>query len=368
MDIKERKTKGIITIIVMAIVFYGYAILCYIKPADDISIAERRPLAQMPEMTGDNLLSGDYMKDFEEYALDQAPFRQPLRSTKVMYQSIVMRRLDNNDMYISNGYISKLDYPLDEESVNHATDKFRYIYDNYLIGTDVSIYMSIIPDKNYYSKKLFYPSYDYNELVVKMCESMDYAEYIGIMNQLEMKDYYRTDTHFRQEKIIDVAAHMANQMNTQIDTRYEELLATDDFKGVYYRQFGMPMQGESMYYLMNSNLEDCTVYDYENDKEISLYDMSALDGDDPYEMYLYGPLSLVTIENPNANTKKELVIFRDSFGSSIAPLLATGYSKVTLIDIRYLPSNRVGKFIEFDKQDVLFMYSTSVLNNSETLK
>ena len=365
---KDNKEKGLLTIVIVGIIFYGYALMCYIKPAKEISDTERRPLKQRPEITVDAIVQGEYMDEFEDYAVDQAPFRDGLRSTKVMYQSIVMRKLDNNGMYLSNGYISKLDYPLDVQSVDYATEKFRYIYDNYLAGTDVSIYMSIIPDKNYYNEKLFYPSYDYNELVVKMCEGMEYAEYIDITNQLEMEDYYQTDTHFRQEKLVDMAEYMGQRMNVTIDTRYEEVKVTDNFKGVYYRQLGMPMGGEDMFYLTNSTLEDCVVYDEENDRRISMYDMSALDGNDPYEMYLYGSLSLVTIENPNAATLKELVIFRDSFGSSIAPLLATGYAKVTLIDIRYLPANMVGRFIDFDKQDVLFLYNSALLNNSETIK
>ena len=85
-------------------------------------------------------------------------------------------------------------------------------------------------------------------------------------------------------------------------------------------------------------------------------------------MFLSGSLSLITIENPNATTDKELVIFRDSFGSSIAPLLVEGYAKITLVDIRYITSDLVGRFIDFENQDVLFLYSTLVLNNSVTLK
>ena len=91
-------------------------------------------------------------------------------------------------------------------------------------------------------------------------------------------------------------------------------------------------------------------------------------GKDPYEMFLSGSLSLITIENENAKTDKELVIFRDSFGSSIAPLFVEGYKKITLVDIRYIHPDMLEKYIEFNNQDVLFMYSTSVLNNSETIK
>ena len=92
------------------------------------------------------------------------------------------------------------------------------------------------------------------------------------------------------------------------------------------------------------------------------------DGNDPYEVFLSGPLSLITIENPTTDTEKELIIFRDSFGSAIAPLLAEGYRKVTLADIRYLPTAVLGEYIDFEGQDVLFLYSTLILNNSTTMK
>ena len=65
------------------------------------------------------------------------------------------------------------------------------------------------------------------------------------------------------------------------------------------------------------------------------------------------------------NGKKELILFRDSFGSSIAPLLAEGYSKVTLVDIRYIRWERLEQFVDFKDKDVLFLYSTALLNHNE---
>ena len=55
-------------------------------------------------------------------------------------------------------------------------------------------------------------------------------------------------------------------------------------------------------------------------------------------------------------------------GSSLAPLLASGYAKITLVDIRYISPNLLGRFVDFGGKDVLFLYSTSVLNSSELLK
>ena len=98
-----------------------------------------------------------------------------------------------------------------------------------------------------------------------------------------------------------------------------------------------------------------------------MYDKDKLSSRDLYDVFLSGPVSVLTVENPAANTDKELIVFRDSFGSSIAPLLSEGYAKITLVDIRYLRADLLERFIEFKNQDVLFLYSTSVLNHSETL-
>ena len=99
-----------------------------------------------------------------------------------------------------------------------------------------------------------------------------------------------------------------------------------------------------------------------------MYDLAACESRDPYELFLGGSKSLLTIENPAGDPERELILFRDSFGSSLAPLLAEGYGKITLVDIRYLSPVMLGNLIEFHGQDVLFLYCATVLNNSETMK
>ena len=89
----------------------------------------------------------------------------------------------------------------------------------------------------------------------------------------------------------------------------------------------------------------------------------------PYDIFLSGAKSLLTIYNPKALNNKELIIFRDSFGSSIAPLMLKGYSKITLVDLRYLSTDLLSNYIDFStNQDVLFLYNIVILNNSYMLK
>ena len=111
-----------------------------------------------------------------------------------------------------------------------------------------------------------------------------------------------------------------------------------------------------------------TVYDYETGSELPVYDLQQLVGEDAYAVFLSGSKALLTITNPAAKTDRELVVFRDSFASSLTPLLAGAYAKITLVDIRYLQPERLGTWLTFDTQDVLFLYSAPVLNSSETIR
>lgn len=365
----STKTKNTVIVLLFICFFGGFAIWGILKPADRDSTSERRPLAAFPTVSAESVFSGKFMADFETYTLDQFPLRDQFRTVKAISAFYVFRKKDNNDIYIKNGFASKLEYPMNTESIEYAAKRFRFVYDKYLTEKDMNIYLSVIPDKNYFlAQKNNYPSIDYEAFLSELKNNMDFAEYIDIFSLLQLSDYYFTDTHWRQEKILDVAQYLAAQMGVSLSAEYTKILVETPFYGVYYGQSALPLPADELYYLDNNILQECTVYDYETDSYIPVYDLEKTEEKDPYEMFLSGSKSLLTIENPAAATDKELIIFRDSFGSSLAPLLAEGYRKITLVDIRYISPNILNQFISFEKQDVLFLYSTSVLNNSVTIK
>ena len=309
------------------------------------------------------------MTEFESYTLDQFPFRDSFRTLKATSDFYLFRQSTNHDVYIVDGYVSKLEYPMREEGIDRAAGRFKYVYDKYMKDTDAKVYFSVIPDKNFFlAEENGYLFMDYNTFFKKVKEKTDFMEYIDITGILTLQDYYKTDTHWRQERIKHVAERIGKQMGTELNLEYEEKTLEHPFYGVYHGQLALPLPAEEMNYLTNKMLEECVVYDYQNGKSIGIYDMEKAYGKDPYEMFLSGALPLLTIENPDADTKKELILFRDSFGSSIAPLFAEGYAKITLVDIRYIHPDLLERYIEFDDQDVLFLYSTLVLNHGETIK
>jgi hypothetical protein len=151
-----------------------------------------------------------------------------------------------------------------------------------------------------------------------------------------------------------------------IDTSYKKVVVKEPFYGVYANQVAFPKAKDKFIYLTNDNLENCIVKCYDTGRGVKkeVYDRKKLKSRDAYDFFLAGSAALLTVENPKASSSKELIMFRDSFSSSLAPYLVEGYKKITLVDIRYIHSDMVGNFIEFNNQDALFIYSTMLLNNT----
>ena len=364
----KRSVCTLGTLAVIAI-WIALAAMAWFGPTKTESLAERRPLAQFPEISADSVIKDGFMEKFEAYTLDQFPFRDDFRTIKSLFSYKVLGQLDNNGIYIANGYAAKLEYPLHSVSVNYALKKLNFVYTQYLQNTDCKIYATVIPDKGYYlADANGYPAMDYGELRAKLKTGMPWAEAVDITGSLEISDYYRTDTHWRQEKLTDTANVLCDAMGVSRPGELTQTLVTQQFRGVYHGQAALPMGAEDLCVLESPWLNDCRVYNYETGKYGSIYDREKLSGKDPYDVYLSGAQALLRIDNPNAETDRELVIFRDSFGSSLAPLLARDYKTVTLVDLRYISSQLLGQFLTFQNQDVLFAYSTLILNNSSTLK
>jgi len=352
---------------VILLLWASVTAFAWFSPAKAMSDSERRPLTQFPAVKLETIADGRFMKDFESYSLDQFPLRDNFRTVKSLFHYYVLGQKDNNDIYLHEGYAAKQEYPLNPDSVNHALERFNHIYDKYLEGSKV--YMTVVPDKGYYlAEKAGQLSLDYGTLFDLMKNGMPWAEYIDLTGSLSLTDYYRTDTHWRQENLFPAAQTICDAMGISAPEQIPSRAVDRPFYGVYYGQAARPMEPDVLAVLEAEYLKDCTVFDHETGKTTAVYDMTKLDSRDLYDVYLSGARAMLTIDNPHGKADRELIVFRDSFGSSMVPLLIRDYSKVTLVDTRYISSDLLDQFVDFHGQDVLFLYSSLILNSSSAIK
>ncbi len=352
------KIKNIVTTFLTATVLLGLSLWCIFGEKADYSESERRVLAKFPEISWESVVTGDFAKKFEEYAVDRFPSRDFWRSIKAYTRTGVFLQSDNNKIFEKDGHLSKIEYPVNYKSADYAISLFSKINEKYLGNNKV--YFSMVPDKNKYISEL---PIDYEEFYNYMVEGMPFVESVDIQGLLEADDYYKTDTHWRQEKIVDVAEALAEKTGVSLSGNYEEVTLETPFNGVYVGQSALKCEPDKITYLTNSAIKSFKVTGAD-----AVYDLNKSTGRDPYEMFLSGNQPVVTINNPHSDSGRRLIIFRDSFGSSIAPLLAEGYSEVVLIDLRYVSSDMLGQLVDFKNADVLFLYSTLLLNNALAMK
>jgi len=357
----QDKTKNIVITIGFVLIIFSVFVLNIIIKDKTISVSERRRLAQFPEISTDKIISREAIEKWEKYAEDQFVQRDMFRKIKSFWSLNIFAQKDNNKLFIKDNAIYKMEYPLKENNVLKSAQKINDVYDKYL--KNMNVYYSIIPDKDYYLANDDHLKIDFNKVEKIMREELtEEMKYIDIKDSLKLEDYYRTDLHWKQENLQEVVSKIQTSMNlTPIKVSYK-LVDKGDFYGAYYGQLPTNLSADKLYILTNDIIENCITYNYETKKNAPIYTEKT--SADRYDIYLSGATPLISIENPNANTNKELLLFRDSFGSSLAPLLVENYSKITLIDLRYISSRILDQFIEFENQDVLFLYSTVVLNQN----
>lgn len=357
----QDKTKNIIITVGFIIILISVFLINIISKDKTISITERRKLAQFPELTISKIANGDVMKKLEEYTIDQFTGRDFFRGIKSFFNTNIYKQKDNNKLFEKDEAIYKMEYPLNENNVKKSASKINEVYKKYL--QNMNVYYSVIPDKNYYLQNDDHLKMDYTRLKEILNNELSQIEYIDIWDRLTLADYYRTDLHWRQENLINVVNKIEKEMNLKLTSKDNYKIKNQyDFYGTYYGQLGINIEPDKLYTLTNETIENCTTYNFETQRSGKVYDEKT--SADKYDTYLSGAVSIISIENPSVKNEKELLLFRDSFGSSIAPLLIENYSKITLIDLRYVSSKLLDKYIKFENQDVLFLYSSVILNQN----
>ncbi len=251
------------------------------------------------------------------------------------------------------------------ESVESFAKKVETLAKKYSASNNV--YYSVIPSKSYYINDELKVPFNYDKMFEILKGGIQSAKYIDITSSLSLNDYYITDPHWRQEKLSGVVNTLGDNMGfiVSLDSYTENKY--EGFKG----QHGINKEDfpkETLIYLTNSHTDGAKVTHVEGSTFDKVYETDKLSTNTPYDMFLSGPSAIATVENENANSDKELVIFRDSYSCSLTPLLIENYKKITLIDLRYVVSTLLDTLVTIENCDVLFLYNDQVVNNSEMLK
>ena len=276
-------------------------------------------------------------------------------------------------IYVENGAIYEKTGEVNIGAIENNIGKINRLCEEHL--GNMNIYFSIIPDKEYYLKDVLETEFDNLENAVKS-KITGNVKYFSIEDTLSLDNFYKTDMHWKQEDLGKTVEKIEEELEIKNEEVSYEKQTLGEFYGTYYKEASKienlnlenSVKPDEMIYLSNEELENCKVYNTETQKDEKIYNLDRVDETkNKYDLFLSGATALTTIINEDAKTDKKLILFRDSFGSSIAPLLVKDYKEIVLVDIRYINSTILENYIDFEKYedaDVLFLYSSRVINQS----
>ncbi|MEG1427021.1 MAG: hypothetical protein RSC76_04970, partial [Oscillospiraceae bacterium] len=225
-----------ITALLFLLVIFGFSLYGLLTPDAAVTRWERRKLAQLPILTAENLWNGNFFRDFDQYTTDQFPARDALRGLNAHVRTDLLRQQDNKGLYVENNVVYKSDYPINPKNVEHFVDKTNDVYEKYIRGKAANYYASVIPDKTYFDVS-HHLTADAAAIAKSFSDGLTDALYVDIFPALNLASYYKTDTHWSQDKLFPVMDIFTREMQLPLPETKVYLPASHaPFYGVYWGQ------------------------------------------------------------------------------------------------------------------------------------
>lgn len=370
--------------IIIIIVFIGFFVLIsgasLIIKDREFSPNENRYLAETPELSWDNILSGKFQDGLEDYLRDQVCFRDGWITVKTGIQKAC------GDTDIGGAYVGKDGYDFEKITPEDVDEK--QVDRNIKAVEDYFMTASETIDKQKLSFLLVPTSgLVMQEKLPKNARLFDQAKYIDQV-QKAMKDYnfvdvrdtlmdhndeyiyYKTDHHWTSAGACLAYDAWSERTGGEAETEdgLVKNVVSDKFRGSLYSKI---LDADSAYdeiwtYGLQKDeafgSKDCTVTIDEKQQLDSIYDDEKLQEKDKYAYFLGGNYGQVHIQNQKAASKakgKNILIIKDSFANSFVPFVTQDYENIYMVDLRYYNGDMKAYLQEHEITDVLVLYNIS---------
>ena len=336
-------------------------------PDREFSEMENRNLEQMPTLSVNTLLSGEFMKNFETYTTDQFVGRDTWIGLKSSTERALGKK-ENNNVYFcdQNTLITRFDQP----DAAKVTENLNYV-NTFVENVDIPVTFSLIPTQAcIWADRL--PEGAPNASQTALLEQAQAAVpgatwadlYTPLMAHKDENIFYRTDHHWTSLGAYYGYTALADALGytpVPLDT-YTETVRSTEFYGTVFSSSGVRWVNPDTIttYVPDTGIT-VTSYTYDSsgnpvEEPRALYDTSFLSVKDKYSMFLGGNQSLGVVKTPNAD-KPKLLILRDSYTDSLVPFLTPHFSEIHLIDLRHYKLSLADYIQQNDIDQALVLYS-----------
>lgn len=373
LDFKFFRVLSVGFVVLLFVVMF----LNIITPTSKTSVAENRELQQRPSMSLSRLLDGKFASEYTKFLSDQFINRDGLIKIKAKFDLMTGKK------EINGVYIAKNDYLMegfkrsdDNSTLSKLSEINKFTNNNtglkvsmMLVPNKVEIYSNLLPKSNPNDSQKEYVNFVKKNLdsKIKVVELFDVFE----KNKNNIDLYFKTDHHWTTDGAYLAYVEYCKALNLEPinENMLERNLASDSFKGsLYYKngaEIGFP---DELYLYLNKNEDKPVLVKYYDDlkKVPSLYDVSKLQGRDPYEVFTGGNHTQIKIRT-NIDTKRKLLVVKDSYANAMLPFLVNNFSEITIVDLRYFTECLQDVIQNNELTDVLFLNNINTFNTDSSI-
>ena len=358
-----NKKYCIFLTILFSLFIGGILVGSLLAPDQEFSELENRYLQTPPKLSLENLESGKFMEDAEDYVNDHVIGRDFWVALKAWSERLSGKQ-ENNGVYF--GKEDTLLNRLDEPDYDTLMTSAGYVND-LVYNLNVPVYFGIIPSSTeIWSDRLpaGAPTADEKTIIDDLYDTVQTFTidmYSALEEHKDEEIYYRTDHHWTSLGAYYGYTALMEAMGMEAVPLDESAKVTvsDSFYGTTFSTSGVRWVAPDHIdrYISGDGVK-VTGYPEGSPVESSLYVDSYLDKKDKYSSFLGGNQPLCVIETEHTDAPKVLVI-RDSYSDSLAPFLTQSFSEIHLFDTRMNKTSIKAYVEENDIDQVVVLYSIS---------
>ncbi len=308
-----------------------------------------------------------FKDDFEKYLCDHIAGREVWVKTCNELQTMAGKKEINN-VYTVDGQMLQTFKSYDKENVDGAINAINLFAERH---PNMPVSFMLAPtSQEFFSNKI--PSYTgllsekaFIDDVYKKMENITTIDCLSTLSgHADEYIYYRTDHHWTSlgayyayasaAKTLGYSAYGASAFN--IET------ASSDFRGTLYSSTLNDKITPDVieYYHLKDGGPTIRLTTTDNSGKTltndSLYFRDYLKVKDKYSSFTGSNAPIVNIET-DVDNGKSLLLIKDSYAHSLVPFLANHYSKITMVDMRYLNTD-LNYFLDLNSYtQAMFMYN-----------
>ncbi len=381
-DRREKRGGTIRFLLFLALVMLmlgGSSVYMRLMPDETYSSSERRMLRKRPKLSRKTVMRGRFQRKYEVYLSEQFPGREHWVALQTKLSRLIGNKDANGvyfgkDHYLLEQYKEQdFDWKKAEENIKY-TAEFLQEYPNANVMF-VPVKSSVMADKlpmfaEITGEQRFF------DLVSQQIPAEQQIEVESVLKEHDAEYiYYRTDHHWTTLGAYYAYEQWAEKMGLSAISRSDYTITdvTDTFLGTTYAKVRTGGLADTIsLYERKDGADfqlDYNMGEFESD---SFYDLTKLEGDDPYSVFFGGNQAFIDIRADLAGKKekakdkkkekkqseKTLMIIKDSFGNCFAPLAASHYARTIVVDLRSV-NIPVGKLLRvYPADDILILYNS----------